>query len=155
MTRWSEIDEPVLHWLSAQHSSFIHSWQLKLTIRPEAPPSEEGPALDEREVDQALTRLVDHGLIDGKRTETIAFAYWSRLRMAGLGWQVLGEWPELDRLSSAAGLRLLLARLADEAGDTEEGTALRRLVGFMASVGDGVVQRAVDDALGAGRTGAE
>lgn len=150
MSRWEEVDEPVLRWLAARPSSFIHSWALDLGIRREIPACEEIPGLDERDVDGALTRLKGHGLIDGNRQESIEKAYWSRLRVTGLGLQILGEWPDLDRLSQAAGLRLLLTKIADESDDPDEQQHLRRLVGFMGSVGDGIVDQTVRDALGAG-----
>jgi hypothetical protein len=150
LARWEEVDEPVLCWLAAERSSFIDGWQLQLTIRPDPPPSEEVPELDERQVDGALIRLRDHGLVDGNRLETSAFAVWSRLRVTGVGQQVLGEWPELDRLNSAERLRLLLDRLAEETEDAEERSRLKRLIGFLGSIGDGVVEKTLNDAAAAG-----
>jgi hypothetical protein len=123
---------------------------LKLTIRPDPVPSVEVPGLDERLVDDALMRLQGHGLVDGKRDEFSAFAVWSRLRITGRGQQVLGEWPELDRLNSAEGLRLLLNRMADETEDADERSGLKRLIGFMGSIGDGVVEATLNDAAAAG-----
>jgi hypothetical protein len=150
MSRWHEVDEPVLRWLSEERSSFINGWQLQLTIRPDPAPSEEVPGLDERQVDGALIRLKDHALVDGHRLETIGFAVWSRRRVTGVGRQVLGEWPELDRLNSAEGLRLLLNKMADEAEDPEERSGLKRLIGFTASIGDGIVDQTLRDAADAG-----
>jgi hypothetical protein len=150
MTLWQEVDEPVLRWLAGERSSFINGWQLKLTIRPDPPRSEEVPGLDERQVDGALVRLRDHGLVDGKREEFGAFAVWSRLRVTGVGQQILGEWPELDRLNSAEGLRLLFDRMADEAENPEERSGLKRLIAFMVSIGDGVVEKTFNEAAAAG-----
>jgi hypothetical protein len=150
MTRWEEVDEPVLRWLTEQRSSFIDGWGLELTIRPEPAPSEEVPGLDERQIDGALIRLKDHGLIDGNRLETSALAVWSRLRVTGVGQQVLGEWPELDRLNSAEGLRLLLDRLAEETEDPEERSRLKRLIGFTVSIGDDLVEKTLNDVAAAG-----
>jgi hypothetical protein len=108
------------------------------------------PGLDERQVDGALIRLNDDGLIDGKRQDYMALAVWSRLRVTGRGLQVLGEWPELDRLNSAEGLRLLLDRMADEIEDPEERSRMKRLIGFLGSIGDGVVEKTLNDAAAAG-----
>jgi hypothetical protein len=150
MTRWDDVDEPVLRWLAGESSSFIHAWQLQLTIRPDPPPSDEVAGLSERQVDEALTRLGDHGLIDGNRMETIGYSVWSRLRVTGLGQQVLGEWPELDRLNTAEGLRLLLAKIAEQSSDADEQADYRRAVGFLTSIGDGIIDQTLMDVAGAG-----
>jgi hypothetical protein len=150
VTRWEEVDAPVLRWVASERSSFIDGWELGLTIRPDPAPSEEVPRLDEREVHEALTRLKDDGLIDGKPKDFLGLAVWSRLRVTGRGRQVLGEWPELDRLNSAEGLRLLLDRLAGETEDPDERSSLKRLIGFLGSIGDGVVEKTLNDAAAAG-----
>lgn len=148
MSVWTDVDEPVLRWLAEQPPSFIPDvWQWQLELRPEPTPNEVGN-LDSVQVDEALTRLYDHGLVDGRRTETISYARWSRLRLTGHGLLILGEWPDLDRLASAAGLRLLLTRLAEEAPDADERGNLRQLVGFLSQLGEDVVTETLTEVGG-------
>jgi hypothetical protein len=150
VTRWDEVDWPVLRWLADQPSSFIHCWGLRLTIRPDPAPSEDVPGLDERQVDEALMLWAGHGVIEGNRKESVAYASWTRLRVTGLGKQVLGEWPELDRLNSAESLRLLLATMAEQSTDRNEQADYRRVSGFLASIGDSIVDQTLKTAADAG-----
>jgi DNA-binding PadR family transcriptional regulator len=154
MSTWSETDEPLLRWVHEQPSSFIpETWILRLELRRYTKPSEEVPGLSTEQVDQALIRLQEHGLIDGERGEAIGFSSWSRLRVTALGLQVLGEWPDLDKLASAASLKLLLNELADAAPDSEDQSALRRLIGVAGEVGEGVVVSTLNNAAGELGTG--
>ena len=93
--------------------------------------------MDSEHLDQALVRLLEHGLVDGKRQETIGFASWTGLRVTARGMQVLGEWPDLDQLASAVGVKMLLNELAKSAPN-EEQSSLRRMVGVIGDVGEGV-----------------
>ena len=154
MTTWSEVDEPVLRWLADFGPTFIpQGWQFQFALRDYAEPAEEVEGLTSEQMDQALTRLFDHGLIDGRRTETIGYSIWTRLRVTALGLQLLGEWPELDRLANAEGLRLLLTALADQADTPEEGKALRRTVGVLSKLGDQIVEKTLNDVAGEAGTG--
>lgn len=154
VSTWSDIDQPVLAWLHAEPSSYIpEAWRLKLGLRRCVEPSEEVEGLSTEQVDQSLLRLQGHGLIDGERLETVGYAYWSRLRVTGFGLHVLSEWPDLDQLASAAGLKLLLQELANAAPDPEDQGALRRLLGLAGEVGDGVVTSTFNAA--AGQAGSE
>ena len=149
MSKWSEIDEPVLEWLHAQSSSALpQPWQLRLGLRREVEPPEEVPGVDSEEMDQALVRLEEHHLIAGRRQETIGYAYWSGLRVTARGMQILGEWPDLDQLTTAVGLKLLINELADAAGDVNDQSALRRLVGVIGEVGEGVALNTLNSAAG-------
>lgn len=122
-------------------------WHLQLGLRRSAEPSEEVPGLDSEQMDQALVRLYEHGLIDGRRQETIGYASWSGLRVTARGMQVLGEWPDLDQLTSAVGIKMLIDELAKSA-DTEDQGALRRVIGVMGEVGEGVALNALKTAAG-------
>lgn len=149
MSTWTESDEPVLRWLQAEVPSFLpETWHLRLGLRDSVEPSEEVPELNTEQVDQALTRLQEHGLIAGKRQETIGYASWSGLRVTARGLQVLGEWPDLDQLTSAVGIKMLLNELAQSAGDPEDQGALRRMVGVIGEVGEGVALSTLNAAAG-------
>jgi hypothetical protein len=106
-------------------------------LRDSVEPPDEVAGLDSEHLDQALVRLLEHGLVDGKRQETIGFASWTGLRVTARGMQVLGEWPDLDQLASAVGVKMLLNELAKSAPN-EEQSSLRRMVGVIGDVGEGV-----------------
>ena len=124
------------------------TWQLKLGLRRSVEPPDEVPGLNSEQMDQALTRLLEHGLIDGRRGETIGYASWSGLRVTARGMQVLEEWPDLDQLTSAVGLKMLLNELAKSAADTEDQGALRRMVGVIGEVGEGIALSTLNTAAG-------
>jgi hypothetical protein len=62
--------------------------------------------------------------------------------------QVLGEWPDLDQLTSAVGIKMLLDELAKSAPDVEDQGALRRMVGVVGEIGEGVALNALNTAAG-------
>lgn len=149
MSTWIESDEPVLRWLREQGSSFLpETWNLKLGLRDSVEPPDEVSGLNSEQMDQALTRLFEHGLLDGRRQETIGYAFWSGLRMTARGMQILGEWPDLDQLTSAVGLKMLLKELAKSATNTEDQGALRRMVGIVGEVGEGIALSTLNTAAG-------
>lgn len=146
MTVWSDIDEPVLRWLLDQPPCAVRPWILQLDLRPPQPAEELQGRIDSDAFDAALQRLLDHGLIDGTRGETIGHATWSRLRVTAQGLQVLGEWPDLDLASSRDGLGAVLDLLAESADDPDDRAALRGAVGIVGSIGEGVVLKTLDAA---------
>lgn len=146
MSTWTDSDEPVLRWLRNQGSSFLpEPWSLRLGLRDSVEPPDEVAGLDSERLDQALVRLLDHGLVDARRQETIGFASWTGLRVTARGMQVLGEWPDLDQLASAVGVKMLLNELAKSAPNEEQGS-LRRMVGVIGDVGEGVAMSTLNAA---------
>ncbi len=75
---------------------------------------------------------------------TTHYARWSQLRLTAHGLVLLGEWPDLDRVASAQGLTVLLAELAEEAGDTDDKKALRMAAGAVGRLGEGIVSSTVE-----------
>jgi hypothetical protein len=149
MSTWTESDEPVLRWLRAQGSSFLpEPWNLKLGLRDSVEPPDEVPGLNSEQMDQALTRLLEHGLTNGRRQETIGYAFWSSPRLTARGMQVLGEWPDFDQLATAVGMKMLLNELAKSATDTEDQAGLRRMVGVIGEVGEGIALSTLNSAAG-------
>ena len=146
MSTWTDSDEPVLRWLRNQGSSFLpEPWSLRLGLRDSVEPPDEVAGLDSERLDQALFRLLEHGLVDARRQETIGFASWTGLRVTARGMQVLGEWPDLDQLASAVGVKMLLNELAKSAPN-EEQSSLRRMVGVIGDVGEGVAMSTLNAA---------
>lgn len=149
VSTWTEIDEPVLRWLREEPPSFLpETWNLRLGLRRSVEPPDEVAGLDSEQMDLALTRLFDHGLIDGRRQETVGYAYWSALRLTARGMQILGEWPNLDQLASALGMKALLDEIAMSAEDPEDKRALRRMIGLIGDLGEGVAMNALNAAAG-------
>lgn len=149
MSTWIESDEPVLRWLREQGSSFLpETWNLKLGLRDSVEPPDEVSGLNSEQMDRTLTRLFEYGLLDGRRQETIGYAFWSGLRMTARGMQILGEWPDLDQLTSAVGLKMLFNELAKSATNTEDQGALRRMVGIIGEVGEGIALSTLNTAAG-------
>lgn len=67
---------------------------------------------------------------------------WHSLRVTAAGLIVLGEWPDLDRVTSAAGIHGLLNALADGAPE-EARSALRRTAGTVSRTAVDVITRTV------------
>src|SRR5918994_631209 len=99
MARWDEVDVRVLRWAFAESPS-LPRWYYQF----ETDPPEEIPELDGLpgdEFDRSLTRLHGYGLIDGQRAQMMmGTTRWSNVRITALGLIALGEWPDLDRLTS-------------------------------------------------------
>lgn len=140
---WTRQDEPVLRWVLANPSTLSSRMSWTFSIRPDSPPSEIADDLSDRDVHESLFRLASHGLIDGNRQPTSGHEIWSRLRVTAHGLIVLGEWPDLDRIASATGIRRLLLHLADQAPEAER-QPLQRAAGLVARMGGDAVR----DALG-------
>src|SRR6266540_5509492 len=61
----------------------------------------------------------------GSTPPPLASTDWSKLRVRASGWIVLGEWPDLERVATAASLHRLLRALADDAPEEERGALVR------------------------------
>lgn len=71
--------------------------------------------------------------------------------MTADGLILLGEWPDIDRIASAAGLHRLLTVLSTTAPEEERGP-LRRVAGLLGRTADDVLRGALNDVAGpAGR----
>jgi hypothetical protein len=141
-TLWGTIDEPVLRWVASLPPSLEVEIQTLQVREPEPFPHVAG--LDSRGAHESLLRLRSHALIDGNDHGTTHYVAWSRLRVTADGWKVLGEWPDLDRVATAASIHGLLRILADEAPD-EERDALLRAAGVAARTADAVLRDTVTD----------
>jgi hypothetical protein len=110
-------------------------------------PFEPIPGLTSRNVHESLQRLVSHGLVAGSEGPPMQSVDWSKLRVTAFGWIVLGEWPDLDRVATAASVERLLRALADEAPEIER-SALRRAAGVLSRTADEVVRGTATDVAG-------
>jgi hypothetical protein len=147
---WDEIDEPVLRWLLAQEADPGWTGMLRdLALRPKLEPQSAFDGdLDSLQVDKALTRLRDHGLIAAEREETTHYAIWSQLRVKADGLIILGEWPDLDRVASAQGVVTLLTELAAETSNPEDQKSLRKAAGAVGRFSEGIVNSALESVGG-------
>jgi hypothetical protein len=145
-TLWDRVDGPILRWV-ASLGSLDSPAQLDLELR-EPVPFEGIAGVNSLDVQQSLTRLLSHGLIDGREFAAMQNSTWSDLRVTAAGLIVLGEWPDLDRVASAASFHRLLRALSDNAPDTDR-TALRHAAGVVARYGDEVLRGTAADVAGA------
>jgi hypothetical protein len=141
-TLWEHVDEPVLRWVASLPPSLemeLHEFQLR-EPQPFAPID----GLDTRNVRESLHRLRSHGLIAGDESLTTHDESWHKLRVTAFGWVVLGEWPDLDRVATAASIHRLLRALADEAPEQER-NPLVRAAGVVSRTADEVVRGTAAD----------
>ena len=144
-TLWERVDERVLRWVFGLPSTLEH---IMYTLHEREPvPDDEVPGLDSREINESLHRLESHGLIDGTPHPTSHDTSWTQLRITAPGLRVLGEWPDLDLVASAATFHHVLRRLAEDAPD-EEKSALVRAAGTISRTAEAVVQDTVTSIAG-------
>lgn len=147
-TLWDRVDEPLLRWVASLGSVMGSApTQVQLELR-EPEPFEEVPGLTSRDVQRSLLRLRSHALIDGTESAAMGNSTWSRLRVTAAGLIVLGEWPDLGRVATAASLHRLLRALSEDAPE-EERAALRRTAGSIARTADEVLRGTAADIAGA------
>jgi hypothetical protein len=146
-TLWDRVDEPILRWVAGLGPVLESDVQLDLELR-EPEPFEGVPGLTSADVQQSLRRLRSHGLIGGDEAAAMQSSSWTRLRVTAAGLVLLGEWPDLDRVASAASLHRLLRALSDDA-PKDDRTALRRAAGVVAKYGDEVLRGTAADVAGA------
>ena len=132
-TLWARVDEPLLRWVLSLPPSLVADLVDLKEREPEPFPHVKG--LDTREANDGLYRLHLSGLIEGNDSPSMASTTWSRLRVTARGLIVLGEWPDLERVVSAASLTTLLRRLAEEAPE-EHRSALERTAGVLSRTAD-------------------
>jgi hypothetical protein len=136
-TLWNRVDEPILGWVASLGSGLgSRATQVNLELEPQ--PFAPVPGLTSQDAHESLLRLRSYGLIDGREAAAFGNSTWSSLRVTARGLIVLGEWPDLDRVATAASLHQLLRALSEDAPEPDQ-TALRRAAG--------VVGRTVDDVL--------
>jgi hypothetical protein len=139
---WERVDEPVLR--------FVWEAEYNAQYRFDREGStEEVPYLDGAELDDALRRLGQHGLIMwAERVETFGAYTYSRLRLAPDGLRVLGEWPPAERAQLGAAVVAILRNLAEDTDDPAEQKPLHRAAGTVAQLATNV---AFDVAAGEAR----
>jgi hypothetical protein len=138
-TAWEEVDERVLRWVLERPSPLEETKMLEFPLSDPQPfAAIEG--LDTRQVSDALHRLASADLITGRYDNLGSSADWWHLRVAPLGLKVLGEWPDLERVVSAVGIRELLLRMA-EGAEPEEQTTLRRTAGLIGRTSGEIVRQ--------------
>ena len=101
--------------------------------------------LTESQLDEALRRLEQFGLINGRRHEASGLAFWVGLRPTADGLRILGEWPPpRPRSLQRCPRRRAVAELATELPD-EDATAARRAGSALAKMSAGTVLDVIKD----------
>ena len=144
-TLWERVDERVLGWVASLPPSL--DVDLIRCEEREPEPFEHIPEIDSRTVSESLRRLISYGLVDGRPSESMQSTTWSRLRLTAHGLIVRGEWPDLDRVASAASIHRLLRAVAEHAPE-EERSALVRAAGVVARTADEVLRGTAADVAG-------
>lgn len=134
---WDDLELPALRWIHMappQDAGGVSTGDLG---RGDSP-AEVLRELTESQLDEALRRLRQHGLIAGKRGETVGFAFWMQLRVTADGLRVLGEWPPAAGAAVNEALAAVLRRLAPELPE-EDASAARRAGSALAKLSAGTV----------------
>jgi hypothetical protein len=147
-TLWDRVDEPILRWVASLGSVMDSDNRLDLELR-EPEPFDPVPGLMSGDVQQSIKRLRSHRLIEGNEAAASGNSTWTRLRVTAAGLILLGEWPDLDRVATAAPLYRLLRGLSDNAPGEADRTALRKAAGVVAKYGDEVLRGTAADVAGA------
>jgi hypothetical protein len=147
---WTRVDEPMLRWVASLPSTLAgHSVRYAVTA---AEFDEAVPGITGVEAEASFTRLLGAGLITasdrggtmGPQRRDIL----SNVRVTATGLVLLGEWPDTDRIATAAGIHHLLRAAAEQAPQGER-SALRRAAGLVGRTADGVVRDTLMQTAGA------
>lgn len=144
MTTWETIDEPVLRWVAALPGPLVHH-DIHEFNRSDPEPFDPIPKLDSAQVASGLLRLSSSGLIGGRFDDLGSTVMCWHLYVAPRGLQVLGEWPDLDAVASAVGMRRLLLALAEQASDSTEQGALKGAAGLVGRTTTEVIRDAIGE----------
>lgn len=144
MTTWEQIDEPVLRWVAALPNPLVHH-DIQEFNRSNPEPFDPIPHLDTAQIGAALVRLSSAALIGGRFDDLGSSVLCWQLYVAPCGLQVLGEWPDLDAVASAVGMRRLLLALAEQASDPEEQGALKGAAGLVGRTASDVIRDAIGE----------
>jgi hypothetical protein len=140
---WEDLELPALRWVHAapaEDAGGVSTGDLRRGDSPAAVL----PELTESQLDEALRRLEQHGLIAGERGETFGFAFWMQLRVTADGLRVLGEWPPAEGAAINDALAFVLRRLAPEFPE-EDATATRRAGSALAKMSAATVVDVLKD----------
>ena len=151
---WEDLELPVLRWIHTtppEDTGGVDTGDL----RPGNNPAKVLPEVTESQLDEALRRLEQYGLIVGMRGETSGLVFWMQLRVTANGLRLLGEWPPAEGATINEALAAVLRRLAPELSE-EGATAARRAGSALAKIPAGAVydvlkeqaHRLGEDALG-------
>jgi hypothetical protein len=142
VSAWDETDERVLRWAFERPTTLEDAQILELELS-EPEPFPELPGINSRQVSKALYRLASADLITAEFRDRARYVDWWHIRVAPLGLIVLGEWPDLERIASAVGIRELLLELAGAAKNDDDEAALRRAAGLVGRTGSDVVRQTI------------
>jgi len=137
---WDELELPVLQWVHEQ------TWAQPGELHHLGDDGSVAlPQFSEAQVDEALLRLLEYGLIAGKRDEALV-VWWSNVRPTANGLRVLAEWPPVEAAAINDTLARILRAIAGDLND-DDATATRRAGSALSKMSSGVVMDIVTDRL--------
>lgn len=139
-TTWERVDEQVLRWVATLPPAFTNEEILDFRQRHAHEPFEAIPELSRREVYESLVRLHGGGFIGAKGD----FESLYDLRLAPRGLVYLGEWPDIELVTSAVTMHRLLRAAAEQAPEEERG-ALERTAGVLGRTASGVLRDTIGE----------
>ena len=146
-------DERVLRWVTKEYRRTHGRFDFEYETNPPQPVAELD-GMFSTELQASLWRLHQFSLIhaeapadpncracdtDRPRNVMVGTMAWSRLGPTASGLIALGEFPNLDRITSAAGIRAMLDALANWAPE-EAASRLRKAAGLVAALDDDVLR---------------
>ncbi|HEV8452350.1 MAG TPA: hypothetical protein VGQ45_13030 [Gaiellales bacterium] len=148
---WSRVDEPILRWVASSLPSQLRGYRIDYPVT-EADFDVSLPGISGLDAEASFTRLLGAGLIEASdRSGTMGPQrkdILADLRVTAEGLVLLGEWPDMERIATAAGIHHLLRAVADQAPEDQR-TALRRAAGLVGRTVDGVVRDTLLETAGA------
>jgi hypothetical protein len=140
---WEELELPVLRWVLS-----VGDGGTGELGHGSGEPFAGLPELTQAQVEDALTRLEEFGLVVAltARVETSDYIEWPRLRVSADGLRVLGEWPPHDSATLQQALVAVLTQFADELPE-DDARSVRRTAGGIARFAHGVVADAAQGEL--------
>jgi hypothetical protein len=133
-SEWERVDERVLHWVATLPPSRSSRVIYDFRSNSEEPGPIEG--LTPPEIDRSLRRLHQERFVNG---QCDPLGRWWRLRLGPVGLVYLGEWPDVELVTSAAMIHRVLRAIAEIAPAGEK-DAVTRAAGVVGRTVDGVVR---------------
>jgi hypothetical protein len=143
VTLWESRDLPVLSALDSSENEHIRLGYLSVRGASETL----GLDVTDDEIHESILTLGDLDYIEGEFNPESGYGgFFSKLKVTGRGYQVLGQWPFFIEMTPAT-LATLLERFADEAATEEEADNARKAASYIRSLSGAAVKAALKVAM--------